>query len=449
MADLPAQTATAPAAIKTRTTASLGRRLVMATLLFCLVFTVGTVAVRTWFAWDNNVKAMNTELHLIDQVFQGTLAKAVWEMDRNALDEQLDSVAAAAPVGRVSLRILRPGRAADVMERQRSDLPAANSAPSLNRTLSIAPYPGATEEVGELTIIGNPSVLWERLWKEVAVIVLTQVIQSLALAGLIMALFNRTVTVHVRHVARHLSCLTPDTLQRQLQLRRSRRSGDELDLLEAGVNQVQAKLATYLQRQHEDEQALAASRDQLAVLVEQRTAQLRAANVRLEALTRFDPLTGLANRRHFDELKHLEFTRAVRQQAPLAVLMCDIDHFKYYNDTHGHAQGDECLSTVAAIMRDAFTRSGEVVARLGGEEFAVLLPGAALAQAHEAAARLQTAMATARVPHGASPVSPYLTLSIGVAEMDALTMDRFDQLLQRADQALYRAKRQGRARSVS
>jgi diguanylate cyclase (GGDEF)-like protein len=449
VADLPAQTAAAPAASKTRTTASLGRRLVMATLLFCLVFTVGTVAVRTWFAWDNNVKAMNTELHLIDQVFQGTLAKAVWEMDRNALDEQLDSVAAAAPVGQVSLRILRPGRVADVMQRQRSDLPAANSAPSLNRTLSIAPYPGATEEVGELTIVGNPSVLWDRLWKEVAVIVLTQVIQSLALAGLIMALFNRTVTVHVRHVARHLSRLTPDTLQRQLQLRRARRSGDELDLLEAGVNQVQAKLATYLQRQHEDEQALAASRDQLAVLVEQRTAELRAANVRLEALTRFDPLTGLANRRHFDELKHLEFTRAVRQQAPLAVLMCDIDHFKYYNDTHGHAQGDECLSAVAAIMRDAFTRSGEVVARLGGEEFAVLLPGAALAQAHEAAARLQTAMAAARVPHGASPVSPYLTLSIGVAEMDALTMDRFDQLLQRADQALYRAKRQGRARSVS
>jgi diguanylate cyclase (GGDEF)-like protein len=250
-------------------------------------------------------------------------------------------------------------------------------------------------------------------------------------------------------VGRHLSQLTPVTLGRHLRLRRQRRNGDELDLLEAGVNLVQEKLATYLQRQHEDEQALAASRDQLAELVEQRTAELRAANVRLEALSRFDPLTGLANRRHFDELKALEFNRALRQGHPLSVLMCDIDHFKPYNDSHGHAMGDQCLSNVAIVMSSVFTRSGELVARLGGEEFAVLLPGFDLLQAHQAAERLQVALATAQLAHGASPVSPYMTISIGVAELDRATMDRFDQLLQRADQALYRAKSQGRARSAS
>jgi diguanylate cyclase (GGDEF)-like protein len=432
-----------------RNSASLGRRLVVATLLFCLVFTLGTVAVRTWFAWDNNLKAMNAELHLIDQVFQGTLAKAVWEMDRDALKEQLDSVAAAAPVGQVTLRIVRPGRDPEILERNRSARPEDASAPSLHRVLAVTPYPDASEQVGDLTIVGDPSLLWQRLWKEVAVIILTQVIQSLALAGLIMAMFNRTVTVHVRHVARHLSQLTPATLGRHLRLRRQRRTGDELDWLEAGVNLVQEKLATYLQRQHQDELALAASRDQLAELVEQRTAQLRAANVRLEALTRFDPLTGLANRRHFDELKALEFNRALRHEHPLSVLMCDIDHFKPYNDSHGHAMGDQCLSNVAMVMSSVFTRSAELVARLGGEEFAILLPGFDLRQAHEAAERLQTALATARLAHGASPVSPYMTLSIGVAELDRTTMDRFDQLLQCADQALYRAKSQGRARSVS
>jgi diguanylate cyclase (GGDEF)-like protein len=433
----------------TRSSASLGRRLVLATLLFCLFFTLGTVAVRTWFAWNNNLKAMNAELHLIDQVFQGTLAKAVWEMDRDALKEQLDSVAAAAPVGQVTLRILRPGRAPEILERRRNTQPDPASAPSLHRDLAVTPYPDASEQVGDLTIVGDPSLLWQRLWKEVAVIILTQVIQSLALAGLIMAMFNRTVTVHVRHVGRHLSQLTPVTLGRHLRLRRQRRNGDELDLLEAGVNLVQEKLATYLQRQHEDEQALAASRDQLAELVEQRTAELRAANVRLEALSRFDPLTGLANRRHFDELKALEFNRALRQGHPLSVLMCDIDHFKPYNDSHGHAMGDQCLSNVAIVMSSVFTRSGELVARLGGEEFAVLLPGFDLLQAHQAAERLQVALATAQLAHGASPVSPYMTISIGVAELDRATMDRFDQLLQRADQALYRAKSQGRARSAS
>jgi diguanylate cyclase (GGDEF)-like protein len=429
--------------------ASLGRRLVLATLLFCVIFTLGTVAVRTWFAWDNNLKAMNAELHLIDQVFQGTLGKAVWEVDRDALKEQLDAVAAAAPVGQVTLRILRPGRDPEILERRRSTQPDHGHAPSLHRDLVVTPYPGGSEQVGDLTIVGDPSLLWQRLWKEVAVIILTQVIQSLALSGLIMAMFNRTVTVHVRHVARHLSQLTPATLERHLRLRRQRRNGDELDLLQAGVNLVQEKLVTYLQRQHEDELALAASRDQLAELVEQRTAELRAANVRLEALTRFDPLTGLANRRHFDELKALEFNRALRHEHPLSVLMCDIDHFKPYNDSHGHAMGDQCLSSVALVMSNVFTRSSELVARLGGEEFAVLLPGFDLLQAHQAAERLQAALAAAQLAHGASPVSPYMTLSIGVAELDPVTMDRFDQLLQRADQALYRAKSQGRARSVS
>lgn len=434
---------------KRGTSASLGRRLVMATLLFCLIFTLGTVAVRTWFAWENNLKAMNAELQLIDQVFQGTLAKAIWEMDRDALKERLDSVAAAAPVGRVTLRIVRPGRAPEILERQRPGATENGTAPQLHRELIITPYPGGSEHMGDLTIVGDTGLLWRRLWKEVAVIVLTQVIQSLALAGLIMALFHRTVTVHVRHVARHLAQLTPSSLGYRLQLRRTLRRGDELDLLESGVNQVQDKLATYLLRQHEDELALAASRDQLVELVEQRTAELRAANVRLEALTRFDPLTGLANRRHFDELKSIEFNRAQRRQQPLSVLMCDIDYFKLYNDTHGHAGGDACLSNVAKIMSGVFTRSGELVARLGGEEFAVLLPGFNLAQAHQAAERLHRALAEAQLPHGASPVSPFMTLSIGVAELDLLTMERFDHLLQRADQALYRAKSQGRARSVS
>src|ERR1700712_2638861 len=100
-----------------RASASLCRRLVLATLVFCLVFTIGTAALRTWFAWDNNLKAMNAELTLIDQVFQGTLAKAVWELDRDALKEQLDAVAAAAPVGEVRLRILRPGRVPELLER--------------------------------------------------------------------------------------------------------------------------------------------------------------------------------------------------------------------------------------------------------------------------------------------------------------------------------------------
>ena len=423
---------------------SLGRQLVLATLAFGLVFTLAAVAVRTWSAWQGNLAAMNAELQLIDQVFQRTLSKAIWEMDRDALQAHLASVARVNPVGRVELRLLQNGRAGEVMVQQHEAAQLSARAPSLHRRLVYEPYPGANETVGELTIDGNEQVLWDRLRGELAGIVLTQVIQSLLLAGLIMWMFNRTVTVHVRRVARHLDELTPETLD--LQLRLDRRSGrrDELSLLQAGVNQLQGNLQQYLERQREAERDLAAHRDRLAELVDEQTAELRAANVRLEELSRSDPLTGLANRRHFDEVKDIEFRRAQRLGMPLSVLLCDIDFFKRYNDTYGHAGGDDCLRLVAQTLKQTFARAGELSARVGGEEFAVLLPSLDAREAHEAAERLLLALAARGIPHSASQVAPHVTLSIGVAQFDPETMDRFDVLLHRADQALYRAKRQGR-----
>jgi diguanylate cyclase (GGDEF)-like protein len=128
--------------------------------------------------------------------------------------------------------------------------------------------------------------------------------------------------------------------------------------------------------------------------------------------------------------------------------MCDIDFFKLYNDTYGHAMGDQCLRDVALTMSALFSRSGELVARLGGEEFAVLLPGQNRDQALASAERLQELLSHQKLPHSASAVSPYVTLSIGIAELDVTTMERFDQLLQSADKALYRAKSLGRNRCV-
>jgi diguanylate cyclase (GGDEF)-like protein len=427
-------------------TRSLGRRLVLATLGFCLLFTLCAVGVRTWSAWQNNLAAMNAELILIDQVFQSNLAKAIWEMDSEALKTQLDSVAKVALVGRVELQIIRAGRAPEIMMRGSADLPASGRIPTLQRSLTYEPYAGASEKVGELTLQGNERVLWERLLDEIISIVITQVIQSLLLAGLIMWMFNRTVTLHVRRIARHLTKLTPANLGRTLRLDRSAERRDELSLLEAGVNGLQAKLSTYLERQHQDELALAAHRDRLAELVAERTAELRAANVLLEELSRSDPLTGLANRRHFDEIKDVEFRRALRLDQPLTVLMCDVDFFKRYNDHYGHAQGDHCLRVVADTLKCVFARAGEVVARLGGEEFVVLLPGIDADAASRAAQRLQQRLAERKLLHEASPVSPCMTLSIGLASFDADTMDHFDQLLRRADEALYRAKTQGRNR---
>jgi diguanylate cyclase (GGDEF)-like protein len=126
--------------------------------------------------------------------------------------------------------------------------------------------------------------------------------------------------------------------------------------------------------------------------------------------------------------------------------MCDVDFFKSYNDTYGHMMGDQCLQAIAEILRSSFKRAGELSARIGGEEFVVLLPGSDLGRAHKAAQRLQKKLFECGVPHTNSSVSPYVTLSIGVAQFDTNTMSNFDQLLLNADQALYRAKNQGRNR---
>ncbi|MFF7706637.1 diguanylate cyclase domain-containing protein [Pseudomonas sp. NPDC007930] len=423
----------------------LGRRLVLATLCFCLLFSLATVAVRSWHAWANGQAIMNSELALIDQVFQGPLAKAIWELDHDNLDTQLDSAAQAAPVGRLVLRIPRPGRADELVERRHEGFQGAGPAPVLQRDLTIAPYPGAREVVGTLTLEGDPAVLWQRLWRELASILVTQLVQSLALAGLIMAMFNRLVTVHVQHIARHLGQLGPHNLALRLRLQRPKPRNDELQLLEGRINALQGNMATYLERHRLAEHALAESRDQLAAQVAQRTAQLQEANQRLEHLSRSDPLTGLANRRQFDEIKEQEFRRALRIGQPLSVLMCDVDYFKRYNDSYGHARGDDCLRQVAHLLGQTFSRPGEVVARLGGEEFAVLLPATPASDARLLAERLRNGLAELRLHHVGSPISPWVTLSVGIAEFDA-GLSCFDQLLQRADQALYRAKSDGRDR---
>ncbi len=167
---------------------------------------------------------------------------------------------------------------------------------------------------------------------------------------------------------------------------------------------------------------------------------LQNANRELHSLSRHDPLTALANRRHFDELKEIEFRRAMRVAWPLSVLMCDIDEFKRYNDTYGHAQGDRCLITIAECLAPLFNRAGELVARLGGEEFAVLLPNTSAEHALALAERVRQAIWEKNLPHSSSTVADRVTLSVGVACLKPGIHQNFDALLQDADRALYRAK---------
>lgn len=160
-----------------------------------------------------------------------------------------------------------------------------------------------------------------------------------------------------------------------------------------------------------------------------------------------DGLTGVANRRAFDQAYAQAWRTSRRSRQPLALLMVDVDHFKRYNDHYGHQAGDECLVTVAGQLRQLCQRPGDMVARYGGEEFVVMLPDTHASGAMHLAQALLDAMARIQLAHAASDVAPFVTLSVGGATTDDPECTTPERLLQSADKALYVAKNTGRARA--
>lgn len=191
---------------------------------------------------------------------------------------------------------------------------------------------------------------------------------------------------------------------------------------------------------------LVMSRLDMTPMVEKGLA-LERANEQLLRLSTTDGLTGIANRRLFDQTLQSEWQRCARNGSNLALLMIDIDHFKLYNDQYGHQTGDECLRQVARILVMCVKRSGELVARYGGEEFAILLPATDVQEAMAVAQRCIQELTVARIPHIDSPVSPWLTISVGVASMAASPAENRAMLVMQADSAMYCAKKSGRARA--
>jgi len=178
-----------------------------------------------------------------------------------------------------------------------------------------------------------------------------------------------------------------------------------------------------------------------------RAAQARTQEYaeRLDSLARHDPLTGLANRRHFDEEMELEWRRAARQHSPLAVLMIDIDHFKHYNDSLGHVNGDSCLRQVAALIAAHTRRPGELAVRYGGEEFLLLFPDTDRPAACQLAGRLLESFHAARLPQAPGLARELITVSIGVAvAIPGEGLAAPAELICAADEALYAAKHAGR-----
>lgn len=193
------------------------------------------------------------------------------------------------------------------------------------------------------------------------------------------------------------------------------------------------------------QEALQAQQDankQLEAKVKERTEELARANATLKELSARDPLTGLHNRRHLDEMLVKEYTRTFRHKMAMAVILLDIDHFKKFNDTYGHLVGDDCLRLVAACTEECANRASDTVARYGGEEFCVVLPDTDLEGAREVAERIRARIAA--LPFRVAGKLVPITASLGVACHQPTRPEQCEQLLKDADEALYRAKENGR-----
>jgi diguanylate cyclase (GGDEF)-like protein len=257
--------------------------------------------------------------------------------------------------------------------------------------------------------------------------------------------------------------MEPDELQRlPSELDRLRNENHDLQtallastqrcvLLQEQVDRIDTRLTTELRDRHTTEeklqnliQTLTREKGDLEILVQILIDQGDDSAQEGEK-ARIDGLTQIANRRRFDEYLFQEWGRHIRMQQPLSLLICDVDHFKLYNDGQGHQAGDECLKIVAKAINQCY-RAGDLVARYGGEEFAMVLPLTNRAGAVQVAERVRAAVAAAALPHPASLVGDRVTVSIGVACITPQPHGPSDArtLIQQADRHLYLAKHLGR-----
>lgn len=176
---------------------------------------------------------------------------------------------------------------------------------------------------------------------------------------------------------------------------------------------------------------------------------LRASRDKAERMSGTDSLTDIANRRYFDKRLKQEISRAFRERSQISLVLCDIDYFKQYNDTYGHQQGDECIKAFARVLQAYCRRGGDLAARTGGEEFALILPNTDHAAAMRLAENARSAFDGLAIVHAGSALQANATASFGVATVVPAHLEAGEALIRRADQALYLAKTSGRNRVVS
>lgn len=221
-----------------------------------------------------------------------------------------------------------------------------------------------------------------------------------------------------------------------------------------GVNDYIVKLPDKIEliariRYHSEAYIYHRQRDEAFAALQESQRQLHKANKELEKISYLDGLTGIANRRHFDNVLKKEWHRAMRNRSTISLIMLDIDFFKLYNDTYGHQGGDSCLKVISKILKESENRPADLTARYGGEEFCLVLPETDVKGVKEIAYGILDRVRKTTIPHKSSKISKYLSVSMGTATFIPGRDTDPEKIIAVADQALYRAKNNGRDRVVT
>jgi len=380
----------------------------------------------------------------IGEVAVPALERALWDVNEPQVEVLLDGIVQMREVAWVELVDEQRSH------RVRGTLPAAIE---MERRYPLALQGAEGVPLGELHVVLNGEIGLERAKARVLRGSLTLVLTLSIAVALLVHLLNEHLIRPLRQLVAGVEAYSPDRdvppsgrgiSEPEEGTLEVRRLAEALDLMHLRIRRDGEEIAN-LSEDLENRQG------QMEAVVQQRTAELEEKNrelatqaATLESIANTDALTGAASRRKLLELGRRECARSLRDARPLTVLALDIDHFKQVNDTHGHAAGDLVLKIVVACCQSQL-RNNDVLGRLGGEEFAVVLPGADATSAQRVAERIRERIAMTPIVLEAHTV--HVTASIGMATFDSAKP--FESLLADADAALYRAKREGRNRVVS
>jgi len=422
--------------------------------------------------YEHTQSGVDNELRAMDLTFGASLASSTWRFQGDVQKATLRGISNLPVVTGVKIEdpqgrlVMAQGNIVDHDGRQihidadgqRSPVRTGflNAATSHRFPILYRDEHGVTHDIGAWTVYSSRHVVIQKVAYGFTLILINSVIKTLVLWFIFLYVFNRWLGRPITRLSgfvRRQDLNRPDLPDSPQSIDLPGKKRHELHFLADAINAMLANLRShtiqnrtlYAQLEQEKE-SLRALNKSLELRIAERTRDLAQANEQLRSLSLTDGLTGIANRRSFDDTLDQEWRRSVRHGKPLTVAFIDVDWFKPYNDHYGHVAGDAVLRQVAQTMRDTVCRAGETVARYGGEEFAVIAADTDGEQGVQIVQRMCDAIHALALPHAGSTLGR-ITISGGVAScIPAHPGARLESLLQAADAALYQAKTLGRNR---